>query len=84
MMINSKQEKEGLVGHKERFEQEKSTMKGSSGENILDSFVKTTKEFKKYDDVNDAQEIPKTKKNVFEEWSKMVFIRGSEEKIVGN
>ena len=67
----------------ERFKQQKSIEKFPI-EDKNDSFVKTTKEFKKYDDVNDAQEIPKTKKNVFEEWSKMVFIRGSEEKIVGN
>ena len=43
---------------------------------FLDSFVETTKEFKKLDEGNDEQEIIKTKKELFGAWSTMVFMRG--------
>ena len=52
-------------------------MKISIGENVLDSFVDTTKEFKKLDEVEDADEINNMKKNAFESWSTMVFMRES-------
>ena len=38
----------------ERFKQENSTVKKSTGKNYLSNFVKTTKEFKKLDEVNDT------------------------------
>ena len=49
----------------ERFKQENSTVKSSIGENFLDIFIETTKEFKKLDEVYDAEEIIKTKKMHF-------------------
>ena len=52
-----------MVNHMERFKQENSIVKSSMGENILGSFFKTTKEFKKLDEVDDAYEIIKMKKN---------------------
>ena len=42
-MNTKQQEKEGLVEYMDRFKQEKSTVKSSIGENVLDRFVKTTK-----------------------------------------
>ena len=56
----------------ERFKQEKITVKISIGENVLDSFVDTTKEFKKLDEVEDADEINNMKKmhlNHGQRWS---------------
>ena len=44
------------------FKQEKNTVKISIGEEFLDIFFETTKGFKKLDEVNDAEEIIKTKK----------------------
>ena len=42
---------------------------------FLDIFLEKTKEFKKLDEVDDSKEIIKMKKNVFEAWSMMVFMR---------
>ena len=47
MMNTRHQEKEVLVEYMEMFEQEQSIAKISIGENSLDGFVETTKEFKK-------------------------------------
>ena len=77
MMNTRHQEKEVLVEYMEMFEQEQSIAKISIGENSLDGFVETTKEFKKPNEVDDAVEIIKIKKNAFEAWSTMVFMRGS-------
>ena len=44
------------------FKQEDIIVKSLTGENFLDSFVETTKEFKKLDEVNDSEDITKTKK----------------------
>ena len=63
----------------ERFKQQKSIEKFPI-EDKNDSFVKTTKEFKKLDEVCDADERIKTKKNKFESWSTMVFMRGLDKK----
>ena len=49
----------------------------------MGSFVKTMKEFKKLDEVNDAERRIKIKKNVFEVWSKIVFMRGSDKRKYG-
>ena len=63
-MINTiQQEKQAPLEYRERLKQEKSTVKSSIGENFLDSFVKTTKEFKKFDEVNDADKIINMKIN---------------------
>ena len=62
----------------EKFKQENSIIKSSIEENIWDSFVKTTKEFKKLDEVEDSDEIISMKKNAFEAWSTMVFMRVSD------
>ena len=56
-MNTSKQEKRGLVEYTERLKQENSILKSSTGEEFLGNFVKTTKEFKKLDEVNDTDEI---------------------------
>ena len=61
----------------ERFKQEKITVKILIREICLDSFVNTTKEFKKLDELENADEIINTKKNEFDAWSTMVFIRVS-------
>ena len=55
-------------------------MKGFIGENILGSFVKITKEFKKIDELNYAAEIIKMKIFLFEAWPTVVFIRGSDKR----
>ena len=78
MTNDGQQEKQGLVEYMEKFKQEKSIIKSSIGENIWDSFVKTTKEFKKLDEVEDSDEIISMKKNAFEAWSTMVFMRVSD------
>ena len=52
----------------ERFKQQKIIVKSLIGENFLDIFIETTKEFKKLDEVDDAEEIINTKKNAFEAW----------------
>ena len=50
----------------------------------MDQFVETTNEFKKIDELDDAEEIIKMKKNAFEAWSIMVFMKVSvQEKIWG-
>ena len=41
----------------------------------MGSFVETKKEFKKLNEVNDAEERIKTEKNAFEIWLPMVFMR---------
>ena len=46
----------------------------------MDQFVETTNEFKKIDELDDAEEIIKMKKNAFEAWSTMVFMRGSDKR----
>ena len=43
----------------------------------MDNFVKTTNNIKKLDEVDDAEKIIQMKKNVFEAWLAMVFMRGS-------
>ena len=58
-------------------------MKISIGANFWGSFVKTTKTFKKHDEVNDAEEIIKMKKNAFEKWLTVVFMRGSDKRKYG-
>ena len=55
-------------------------MKSLIGENFLDGFFETAKEFKKLDEVDDAEEIIKTKKISFESWSTMVFMRESDKR----
>ena len=50
-------------------------MKSSIEENILDSFVDTTRECKKLDEVEDADELINIKIDAFESWSTMVFMR---------
>ena len=62
----------------ERFKQEKITVKISIGENILYSFIKKTTEFKKLDEVGDADEINHMKKNTFEAWSMIISMRVSD------
>ena len=59
----------------ERFKQENSIAKISIGENVLDGFVETTKEFKKLDEVDDSDKIINMKKNAFESCPTVVFIR---------
>ena len=51
-------------------------MKSSIRQTFFDVFVKTTEEFKKLDEVDDADEIIKMKKDAFEVWSTIVFMRG--------
>ena len=58
-------------------------MKSLIGEKFLDSFVETTREFRKLDEVDDAEEIIKMKKNAFEAWSMMVFMRGPDKRKYG-
>ena len=60
----------------EKFMQEKRIVKSSIGY-CFGYFVKTTKEFQKLYEVNDSDEIIKMKKNAFELWSMMVFMRVS-------
>ena len=67
----------------ERFKELNSIVKSSIGENVVDSSIKTTNEIKKLDEVYDAEEIFKMKKNIFEAWSKMVFMGGSEKRKYG-
>ena len=50
------------------------------GENVLGSFFKTTKEFKKLDEVNDVEERIKMKKTRFKVWSMIFFMRGSDKR----
>ena len=47
------------------FKREQGIVKILIGENCLDSFVKTTKEFKKFDEVDDVEEIFRMKKNSY-------------------
>ena len=47
---------------------------------FLGSFIETTKEFKKLDEVDDAEEMIKIKINSFESWPTIVFIRGSDKR----
>ena len=61
-MNTSKQEKRGLVEYTERLKQENRTVKLLIWGNVLDSFVKTTKEFKKLNEVSDAEERIKMNK----------------------
>ena len=49
----------------------------------MDSFVKTTKEFKRIYEVDDADEITNMKKNTFKAWSTMVSMRGSDKRKYG-
>ena len=46
----------------------------------MDNFIETTKEFKKLDEVDDAKENFKSKKNAFEAWSTLVFMRVSDKR----
>ena len=62
----------------EGFKQESSILKSLIGEKYLGVFFKRTREFRKLDEVDDAEETIKTKKNVFEAWSKMDFMRQPE------
>ena len=80
MMNTRQQEKKGLVEYAERFKQEKSIVKSSIGEIVLDSFVETIKEFKKLDEVGDVYKIINIKKNEFEAWSMMVFMIGPDKR----
>ena len=41
----------------------------------MDSFVETTNELKRLDEVNDAEQTIKTKKKSFQAWETMVFTR---------
>ena len=75
MMNTKKQKKEGLGQYTEGFKEQKSIIKISIGEKVLVSFVETKKEFKKLNEVNDAEERIKTEKNEFEIWLPMVFMR---------
>ena len=67
----------------EKFKQEKSTVKKSIGEAVLDSSVETTKEFEKLDEVGNVYKISNIKKNAFVAWSPMVFIGGSDKRKYG-
>ena len=58
----------------------KSTVKRSIEEIVSDIFVKTTKEFRKLDEMDYEEEIIKTKKNSFEEWSSMIFMIGQDKR----
>ena len=61
--MNARQhEKEVLVDYMERFKQEKIIVKSLIGENFLDGFVKTNRQFKKLDEMNDAEEGIEMKK----------------------
>ena len=66
MKNTRQQEKYVLVKYTERLKQENRILKSSTGEDFLGNFVKTTKEFKKLDEVNDTDEIIEMKKNAFE------------------
>ena len=81
MTNNRQQDKEGLVEYMERFKQQKNILKSLIGENFWDSFVETTKEIKKIDEVYyDADEIIKMKTNAFEAWSAVVSMRVSDKR----
>ena len=67
----------------ERFKQEKSIVKSFIGEKKWGDFVKTTKEFRKLDDLYDADEIIKMNKSKFEAWSTMVSMRESDKRKYG-
>ena len=58
----------------EGFKQENSIVKVSIGKDFLGGYVKK-REFKKPDEVNDAEERIKMKICEFELWSTMVFMR---------
>ena len=61
-MDTRQQEKEVFAEYMGRFKQEMIIVKSSIGQNVLDSSVKTTKKFKKLDEVDDSEEIIKMKK----------------------
>ena len=52
-------------------------------ETFLDSFFETTEEFNKLDEMQDAYEKSNMKKNAFEAWPAMIFIRGSDNRKYG-
>ena len=84
MMNTRQQEKQRSVKYMDSFKQENIIVKTYIVENLLGYFVETTKGFKKLDEENDAEEIIKMKKNAFEAWSIMVFMKVSvQEKIWG-
>ena len=83
IMNTRQQKKEILVTYTKRFKQQKSIIKSQIGEYFLDGIVKKTKKFKKLDEVDDAEEIIEMKKNEFEAWSTMVFMRVSDKRKYG-
>ena len=68
----------------EKFKQENIIVKSSTEETNWDSFVKSNKEFRGLDKVDDADEIIHMNKNAFEAWSTMVFIRVPDKRKYGN
>ena len=50
-----KQGKEGLLYYMERFKQDNKIVKSLIGEGKLGGFIETTNEFKKLDEVDDAE-----------------------------
>ena len=62
----------------ERFKQEKNIMKSSILENVLDSFLETTKELERLDEVDNVDEIVNMKKTSFDTWPTMFLMRGSD------
>ena len=55
-------------------------MKTLIGEKVLDIFVKTPKEFKKFGEVDDTEEIKKMERKSFELWTMMLFMIGSDKR----
>ena len=62
-MNNRQQEKSLLLDYMYRFKQGKIIPENFDWGNLLDVFVKTTKEFKKLDEINDLEERIKMNKN---------------------